>query len=30
MSEKLYDVIGLGDPFQDLVIELDKIPPSNT
>lgn len=29
MIEKKYDMIGFGDPFQDLIVELDKLPPTN-
>ena len=30
MSEKTIDLIGFGDPFLDLVIEIDQLPKSNT
>ena len=29
MQKKAYDVIGFGDPFQDLVIRLSQLPPTN-
>ena len=29
MSEKNFDMIGFGDPFQDLVIELNRLPETN-
>lgn len=29
MSDKKFDMIGFGNPIQDLVIELDKLPPTN-
>lgn len=30
MSNKIVDIIGIGDPFLDLVVEVDKLPKSNT
>ena len=29
MDEKRFDMIGFGNPFQDLIVELDQLPPSN-
>ena len=29
-NDKKLDMIGFGNPVQDLVIELDKLPPPNT
>ena len=29
MIEKKFDMIGFGNPFQDLIVELDKLPPTN-
>lgn len=29
MKEKTWDLIGFGDPFLDLVVKLDQLPPSN-
>lgn len=29
MAGKTMDMIGFGNPFQDLIVELDKLPPSN-
>ena len=29
MNEKKFDMIGFGNPFQDLIVELDQLPPSN-
>lgn len=29
MNEKIFDMIGFGNPFQDLVIELNRLPPTN-
>ena len=29
MDDKQFDMIGFGNPFQDLVIEMEKLPPSN-
>ena len=29
MPEKQWDMIGFGDPFQDLIVELDQLPPTN-
>lgn len=29
MDEKQFDMIGFGNPFQDLIVELDQLPPSN-
>lgn len=29
MNEKKFDMIGFGNPFQDLIVELDKLPPTN-
>ena len=29
MSDKKLDMIGFGNPFQDLIVELDKLPPTN-
>ncbi len=29
MEEKRFDMIGFGNPFQDLIVELDQLPPSN-
>jgi sulfofructose kinase len=30
MNQKVFDVIGLGDPNMDLIVELEKMPDSNT
>ena len=29
MMEKKWDMIGFGNPFQDLIVELDQLPPTN-
>lgn len=29
MNEKRFDMIGFGNPFQDLIVHLDQLPPSN-
>ena len=29
MNEKKLDMLGFGNPFQDLIVELDKLPPTN-
>lgn len=29
MNKEKFDMIGFGNPFQDLIVELDKLPPSN-
>ena len=29
MDDKRFDMIGFGNPFQDLIVELDQLPPSN-
>lgn len=29
MREKSFDMIGFGNPFQDLIVELDRLPPTN-